>query len=172
MNVSIAILVPDRFIDEEVLETKMICEEENVGYHFFSFSGGSITGVGGLNLVTDTLPSLEELAGFQALLLVESNDSFSGSDASHLSKIADEIFFRGKAIVSIGAAIQLLFGSGILKDRRVAVPQDLISIVKQQGATVVDEPVVVDGTFFSAQGVQQTYQLVHALCDHLRKEYS
>ena len=172
MDVSLVMVVSDMFVDQELLEAKMTCEEENISYRFVSFSGGAVTGAGGLSVMTDALPSRDTLLSYQAIVLVDSEQEFCESDATQLTQMINEYVSHGKAIATIGSSILLLRSSDILAQRRVAAPQETRTVLESCGATLVDEPVVVDGTLFSAQGVQQTYQLIHALADYLRKEYS
>lgn len=173
MDITVAILIDDSFVVEELLEVRMILDEEGIGYDLFSTAGGEKTGDDGTTILTSALNTPDLMnEEYQGLFLIESSShaTYDSALQERLIGCIREMYQKGRLIVSIGEALSLVHHAGILIQKKVTGPEHFRTEVGD-GIDYVSERVVVDETLLSARGPSDAYHITHTACDLLHAQY-
>ena len=149
------VIAPERFRDEELLEPKRALEAAGHRVRVASTRAGTATGMlGALVAVTTTLREVRA-ADFDLLV-------FAGGagaplhlwESTEAVALARAVFARGRPVAAICLAPPVLARAGVLAGKRATVYPESRAMVemKRGGATLVEEPVVVEGIVVTARG--------------------
>ncbi len=156
MNIAIIIAFRD-FRDEEYFIPKKFFENAGFTTTTFSSSTGTAIGINGGEAEIDKLLDAFVAGNFVAAIFVGGRGAKSLMDNPEAHAIVRETLNADKVLGAICIAPVILAKAGVLFKKKATVwsgPMDksAIKILREQGATYVDGPVVADGKIVTADG--------------------
>lgn len=160
------------FRDEEYFITKSVFETAGFEIKTISTRQGKALGIFGG--VVDIDLSIEEVKAqdFEAVVFAGGAGMAKNLDNEKMQKLAKDVFAQNKVLAAICIAPILLAKAGVLNGKKATVwqsPMDksAVKILNQEGAQVVDEPIVVDGNIITADGPQSARKFGEAIAKAL-----
>jgi protease I len=151
----LVVVAPERFRDEELFEPLAVFQKAGIGYDIASVRPGTCRGMlggkceAGLDLAQ---AKAGEYAGIVVIGGVGSPEFLWGH--SRLHALVAEFAGSGKPVAAICLSPVVLARAGVLRGRRATVfrTPDSVAEMRKGGAELLNDPVVVDGRFITANG--------------------
>ena len=166
----VAMLLADKFQDEEATEPKQFLEQHGVTVEVVGLKKGEVTGKNGRAKVKIDR-TIDEVtpAEYDAVIIP------GGSSPERLRINEDVVRFvqlfweTGKPIAAICHGPQVLISAGLLGGKRITSYVGIRDDVKLAGAEWVDEPVVRDGQLITSRVPQDLPKFNEAILEALRE---
>jgi len=148
------IIAPSNFRDEELNEPKTILEDAEFVCDIASTITDPVKGMLGMLVKPDMLVDNVVVDNYSAVVIVGGSGSPALSKNETVVAIVREASAKNKVIGAICFGALTAARSGTLKGKNGTgwKHQDTLQAFKENGATYVDEGVVVDGKIVTAQG--------------------
>lgn len=149
------VIAPERFRDEELLEPKSLLETAGHKVTVASTRSGTASGMRGARVTVSS--TLREVRAEDFDMLVFAGGAGAPAhlwESAEAVALARAMFARGRPVAAICLSGPVLARAGVLAGKRATVYPESRAIVemKRGGATLVDEPVVVEGIIVTARG--------------------
>jgi protease I len=149
------VIAPERFRDEELLEPRRALEA--AGHRVTVASTRTGPAIGMLGARVDVAASLREVRAEDFDMLVFAGGAGAPAhlwESAAAVSLARAMFARGRPVAAICLSGPVLARAGVLAGKRATVYPETRAILemKRGGATLVDDPVVVEGIIVTARG--------------------
>lgn len=167
-NIIAFIIAFQDFRDEEYFIPKGILESFGVRVETFSLQKGQALGVfGGVVEIEKTLEDFKS-DDFSAAVFIGGEGALKLSEDKKCLQIAAEMAAKNKVVAAICISPLILAKAGALKGKKATVWQsDLdksaVKILENQGAEVIDSPVVIDRNIITANGPEASRKFAEAI---------
>lgn len=148
------IIAPSNFRDEELDEPKTLLEDAGFVCDVASTTMDPVQGMLGLLVKPDLLVDTVLVENYAAVIVVGGSGSPALSRNEKVLIIVRNAVTKNKVVGAICFGALTVAQSGILKGKKGTgwKHQDTLQAFKENGATYIDEGVVVDGKIVTAQG--------------------
>jgi len=162
------------FKDEEYFQTREILEKNNIEVKTASTERGLAIGAEGGEAEIDFLVSEINPSDYDAVIFIGGPGALKYLDNDVSYKIAQKTITTGKILAAICVSPVILAKAGVLKDKKATVwssPLDRnpVKILKQNGATYENKPVVLDGKILTANGPSAVAEFGEKLVEMLKQ---
>ena len=149
------IIAPINFRDEEYFVTKHILEEDGIDVTTSSNSETSTSEFGKQVKIDVLLENVD--SDYDVIIFVGGSGAISYFDDSTALELAKKFFDEGKVVSAICIGPAILAKAGVLDSKRATVwakPNKIegIEILEENGASYVNQNVVIDGKIITANG--------------------
>ncbi|MDA2923019.1 DJ-1/PfpI family protein [Patescibacteria group bacterium AH-259-L07] len=154
---AVIIIAPEGFQDKEYSRTRKALEENNIDVSVASEIEGKAVGKFGGEVNVDITLDEVKVSDFDAVIFIGGPGARNYMEDTRAHEIATATLEKGKVLGAICIAPTILAHADVLKGKRATVWSDpldksAIEILKDKGATYVDQSVVVDGDIITANG--------------------
>lgn len=149
------IVAPDKFRDEEYFQSKVMIQAK--GIEILTAAKGNpeeVTGIKGGKARPEevTWESLKTL-DVDGVVIIGGETSDVYLDDKYLQDVIKHFANQGKVIAAICMTPAILAKAGLLKGKKCTADQSVASFMKEYGADLQDEDLVVDKNFITAKSV-------------------
>ncbi|MDD2647049.1 MAG: DJ-1/PfpI family protein [Patescibacteria group bacterium] len=171
---ALLVIAFDGFQDAEYSVTKNILTEAGIAVITTSTSLGTATGKFGAKVEIDNLISNANVNDYNAVVFIGGPGAESMINDSVVQQLAIKANQEQKTLAAICVAPAILAQAGILSGREATVwssPQDqeFVNILKNKNAKYLEQGVVVDGRFITANGPDVAKQFGEKIAEILNK---
>lgn len=149
-----AVILVGPLVDEyEVVVPYLLLKAYNVDVDIASFTKDPVIGKRGIQLEMVPNKTFEELKSdeYDIVIVAGGYAPDKVRRDPHVKKFIKEVNEKGKLIISICHGGWVLISAGIVKGRKLTGSQGIWDDLRNAGAEVVDEPVVMDGNIVSVK---------------------
>ncbi|HVP25230.1 MAG TPA: DJ-1/PfpI family protein [Methanomicrobiales archaeon] len=149
------VIAPERFRDEELFEPLSVFRKAGIACDIASVKAGTCTGMlgGHCDATIELARAVPE--GYDGIVVIGGAGSpeFLWGN-SRLRALVSDFAKAGKLVAAICLSPVVLARAGVLAGRRATVfrSPDSVAGMREGGANLVNDPVVVDGNFITANG--------------------
>lgn len=154
-NSVLFVIAPERFQDEELLESKRAVERAGHAVTVASTRGGTAAGMLGARVPVNLTVRQARASDYDALAIVGGAGSPTHLWSSEpVARLVREVYAARRPVAAICLSVPVLARAGALQGRRATVfpsPRAIVEL-RRGGATYVEQPLVLDGTMLTASG--------------------
>ncbi len=117
---------PNDFKDESLATIKMFFDRWNVGYQVTSYSTKECTGMHGATCMPDINTNKADPSGYDGIIFIDGSgvDTYKLQDFRPLLDVVLKFNSSKKYIGAVGNSVRVLAKANIIKDKKLAVPED------------------------------------------------
>jgi len=146
------VIAQERFRDEEFFEPKQIFEKKNFLITVASQKKGVAVSKLGVKVNVDNSLHDVVVSQYDAVVFVGGRGAHVYFDDPVAHAVANSFVQQKKIVGAICAAPSILANAGLLKGKKATCTPDQKENLKANGAKVLEQDVVVDGKFITADG--------------------
>lgn len=167
MSEILMIVAPKEFRDEEYFEPRTVLE--HAGHHITvaSLQPGELHGKLGGQATADISLKDASSEDYEAIVFVGGMGSEVFQDLPEAEKLIKETLAQGKLVNAICLAPVILAKAGVLKGVNATCATIAVDDLNSFGANFIDEGVVKDGQFITANGPQSATAFGQAIANQL-----
>ncbi len=171
---AVLIIAFEGFQDFEYDETRRILESSGVEVTVASSKKGSAVGKLGQQVEVDLTLDQVKPDDFDAIVFIGGPGASEYESDPLAHKLAQLAMEQNKVLGAICLAPTILAKAGVLENKRATVwsdplAQEMIEILKSQGADYTDEAVVIDGKLITANGPSAAKEFGQKIVEALNK---
>ncbi len=170
----IAMVIPFQdFRDEELFIPRNIFLTKGAEVKLVSKKMGEAVGIFGGTVKVDLTIEELKVSDFDIVIFVGGSGAAEYIDNEKAHQISQEAFKQNKVLGAICVAPAILARSGVLKNKKAtvwsnALDKSAVKILKEEGASYEEKPMVVDGKIVTADGPQSARQFAEKIIELLK----
>jgi protease I len=164
------VIASKNFRDEEYREPAEALAHAKAGVDVAASSKETSEGMLGQKVTPDLLLSEVDVSRYAAVLFVGGSGAKEYFDDPVAHRIAREAAEQGKVVCAICIAPSTLANAGLLKGKKATCFASERENLEARGAEVLDEPVVRDGKFITADGPKSAHAFAKAVVGALAEQ--
>ncbi|MBN2422942.1 DJ-1/PfpI family protein [Candidatus Woesearchaeota archaeon] len=166
------IIAQDGFRDEELDVPKKVIEQNGISVDIASITTDTATGKLGMTLTPDLAVKDADLEEYVMITVIGGPGAPALADYPEVMNLLKEAKDKDMFIGAICIAPTILAKAGILQGKKATVWNSVldkspVKILEDNGATYVDEPVVVDGKIITGNGPGAAEEFGRGIVDML-----
>jgi protease I len=146
------VVAPKDFRDQEYNDPREVFSEVGISVKVASIQGGTATGVDGTEAPIDLTVSQADPSQFDAVVFIGGPGMIEILNDESMQILAKKFYKSEKITAAICAASGVLAEAGILNSKNATGWSGIRDAMEKNGASFLDENVVVDGKIITADG--------------------
>lgn len=164
---ALLVIAPSDFQDKELAGTRAELDGAQVKMSLASTVTGEVTGMSGAKANPTLTIAQADGSAYDAVVFIGGSGTTALLDDQDAFNLARKTLEAGKLLAAICMAPEILANAGLLQGKKATCWEGGLENLAAKGATVVKEPVVVDGNIITGNGPDAASDFGKAIVEYL-----